>query len=130
MIKIIAEKYLTTEELIRMKETNGQLKKAYLAYEEEGDEIEAWTRVEIPITAARRILSNKMMELLYVLLERKEYSISELAKNLHRSVPNVYRDLSFLERYGLITYLDKGRKKIPVFLARKIIVEFHMEKNK
>ena len=123
MIKIYAEKYLTAEDLIHLKKNSEKIKKAYLAYEEEGEEVETWTRIEIPLKVARRLLSKRMLELLHLLSQRGEYSISELARTLQRSTPNVHRDLVFLKRYGLITIIEKGHEKTPILLLRKIIID-------
>ncbi|MEZ0346513.1 MAG: hypothetical protein ABWK01_08190 [Infirmifilum sp.] len=123
MIKVYVEKNLTAEELIRMSKNRESLLKAYLAYEEEGEEVETYTRVELPVKVARKILSKRNIELLEVLSEKKVSSISNLANILHRSTSNVYRDLEFLRRYGLVSFIERGRQKIPILLVRKILIE-------
>ncbi len=122
MIKVFVERALTPEDLIQARRVT-RLRKAYLEYEEEGEEPPMWVREEIPLEVARRLLSDKIVEIIEVLSSKKEYNITKLAEALQRSPPNVYRDLVFLKKYRLLTFIDRGREKIPVLLLKRVVVE-------
>ncbi len=122
MIKVFVERALTPEDLIQARRIT-RLRKAYLEYEEEGEEPPMWVREEVPLEVARRLLSDKIVEIVEVLSSKKEYNITKLAEALQRSPPNVYRDLVFLKKYRLLTFIDRGREKIPVLLLKRVVVE-------
>ncbi len=122
MIKVFVERALTPEDLIQARRVT-RLRKAYLEYEEEGEEPPMWVREEVPLEVARRLLSDKIVEIVEVLSSKKEYNITKLAEALQRSPPNVYRDLVFLKKHKLLTFIDRGREKIPVLLLKRVVVE-------
>ena len=76
----------------------------------------------VPAGAARKVLTEKRMEILEV-LDRKDFdSIRGLSRKIGRDPSVVKRDLDTLWEYGVIDYIEeKGRKK-PV-RSGKIVVE-------
>jgi DNA-binding transcriptional ArsR family regulator len=52
---------------------------------------------------------------------RERLTVGQLAKRLHRRVPSVSRDLTILERRGLLRFEVRGKRKIPE-LRRTLIV--------
>ncbi|MEM0225474.1 MAG: ArsR family transcriptional regulator [Thermofilaceae archaeon] len=89
-------------------------------YEEEG---ELWytEEEEVPVQVARRMLSDRMCELLALLRQGRELSVSEIARMLGRSPSNVYADLKFLQRYGAVRFEKHGRHTIPRLLLEEIL---------
>ncbi|QOJ78358.1 hypothetical protein IG193_06260 [Infirmifilum lucidum] len=122
MIKVFIERALTPEDLIEARRI-ARLRKAYLEYEEEGEEPPMWIREEVPLEVARRLLSDKIVEIVEVLSSKKEYNITKLAEAVHRSPPNIHRDLVFLKKHRLLTFIDRGREKIPVLLFKRVVIE-------
>lgn len=54
-----------------------------------------------------KILTNERIRLLQVIREKKPESISELARFLNRSQPNVSNDVKYLEGIGLLELEEK-----------------------
>ncbi len=52
-----------------------------------------------------------------------ERNISSLSKLLNRHIEHISRDLAYLEKYGLIKFEKKGRKKIPLVKNYKLIIK-------
>jgi len=96
--------------------------RALREYEEEGEEIFA-KEEEIDPAIVKRLLSKNMVQLL-IEVEKGVDSISDLARKLGRSTPNVYKDLQFLHQHGLISFLKRGRYVIPYLLIEEIYIEF------
>lgn len=123
-MKAIAERELTREDFDNAL-TSAKLEKIYLMYEEEGDEaLHRTIREEIPVEVVHRLTSRRMVELIEVLSRSRGENITRLASILSRSVPNVYRDLRFLERYKLVRFEERGREKIPMLTLKRIILGF------
>lgn len=95
----------------------------HLMYYEEEGELAYTEEEEIPIEVARRMLSNRMLELFTLLKQGRDMSISELARVLNRSSSNVYNDLKFLHRYGAIRLEKHGRRTVPRLLVEEIFFE-------
>ncbi|PLJ76926.1 HVO_A0114 family putative DNA-binding protein [Infirmifilum sp. SLHALR2] len=123
MIRIFIERSVTPDELIQPGIVTYKLRKAYLEYEEEGEEPSIYIREEISAETARKLLSKKMIEILKTLSSEREYNISKLSELLHRSPSNVHRDLAFLKKHKLLTFIDRGREKIPILLLKRVVVE-------
>jgi len=92
-------------------------------YEEEG-EIAANVEEELPPKVLRRLMSKRMVEILEILERGESINISELARKLGRSVPNVYYDLQFLEKHRVVYLRRMGSIKIPILLLEEIRVRF------
>ncbi len=61
------------------------------------------------LDAMRRVLTEKRLELLHVIKEKKPSSIYRLAKILGRDINNVIEDLKYLEVVGLVELKKTGR---------------------
>lgn len=78
------------------------------------------------LDAMRRVLTEKRLELLHVIKEKKPSSIYRLAKLLGRDINNVIEDLKYLEEVGLVELkkTGSGRKEtIPTVNYDKIRLE-------
>ena len=60
-----------------------------------------------------KILTSSRMELVRTIKEKEPKSVGALAKLANRPVESVSRDLKILENYGLLTFTQVGRQKIP-----------------
>jgi len=96
--------------------------RALREYEEEGEEVFV-KEEEVDPRLVRRILSPGMVELIEE-ISRGVSSISDLARRLNRSTPNVYNDLKFLAECGIVGFHRKGRSMRPYLLAEEILIEF------
>jgi predicted transcriptional regulator len=61
----------------------------------------------------RRALTEKRLELLKAIKDRRPSSIYELAKLSGRDLKNVLQDVSYLRELGIIDVVDLGDKKVP-----------------
>ena len=61
----------------------------------------------------RRALTEKRLELLKTIKDRKPSSVYELAKLTGRDLKNVLQDVSYLRELGIIDVVDLGDKKVP-----------------
>ncbi|MFB6147277.1 MAG: transcriptional regulator [Candidatus Nanohaloarchaea archaeon] len=77
----------------------------------------------IPNDLARKILTEKRMELMNTVREDEIESKRDLARKLDRNIKAVSTDLDILWKYGVINYREEGNRKIPELSADKIIVE-------
>ena len=78
------------------------------------------------LSAMRKALTPKRLELLHTIKEKAPKSIYELAKIVNRDLKNVIQDLSFLERLGLVELKktkDKRSKGTPSVDYDKILLE-------
>ena len=64
----------------------------------------------ISLEAVRNLLTEKRLQLLHTIKERRPKSISELARFSGRNFKNVYVDIQTLKSYGLIQ-LKKSKEK-------------------
>jgi predicted transcriptional regulator len=71
----------------------------------------------------RRVLTEKRLELLKTIKDRKPSSVYELAKILDRDLKNVLQDIAFLEELGIIGVKRTGEKKVPRFQYDRISFE-------
>jgi predicted transcriptional regulator len=99
-----------------------RLAAAYAAYEEEG-ESPVLVEEELPLEVARRLLSNRITELISYVKRAGGKSVSELARELGRSPSNVYADVAFLSRYNVIYLERQGRRVVVHPLAEEIRIE-------
>lgn len=61
----------------------------------------------------RKIFTEKRMELIEKIKELSPESIRDLARKLNRGVREVHEDLTLLESYDIVDFLDEGRAKKP-----------------
>ena len=71
----------------------------------------------------RRVLTEKRLELLKTVKEKKPASVYALAKLLHRDLKNVLQDVSYLRDLGILDVTDAGDKKVPHVRVDKILFE-------
>ncbi|MEM3646849.1 MAG: hypothetical protein QW334_01705 [Thermofilum sp.] len=123
-VRAVVERELTREDFDSAVR-EAKFEKLYLMYEEEGDEaLHKTIREEIPADVVHRLLSKRMRELVEVLSRSRGESITRLASILGRSVPNVYRDLKFLEKYKLVRFEERGRERVPTLTLKRIVLSF------
>ena len=71
----------------------------------------------------RRALTEKRLELLHTVKERKPSSVYELAKMLHRDLKNVLQDVEYLRELGILEVEELDDKKVPRMDYDKITFE-------
>ena len=78
------------------------------------------------LDAVRAVLTDKRLELWRTIRDRKPNSISTLANMVDRGFRSVYRDLLFLENFGLLSFKKtKGKRgdlKAPVSLVDELLL--------
>jgi predicted transcriptional regulator len=77
----------------------------------------------IPSDMARKILTEKRMELINTIREEDISSQRDLSRKVDRNIKSVSTDLEILWKYGVINYREEENRKIPELSADKIIVE-------
>jgi predicted transcriptional regulator len=77
----------------------------------------------IPSDMARKILTEKRMELINTIREEEISSQRDLSRKVDRNIKSVSTDLEILWKYGVINYREDENRKIPELSADKIIVE-------
>lgn len=128
MMRVVARRRVTPDELEReLKERSGKiplsdLEMAIMEYEEDG-ETTLTIEEEVSPAVVRKLLSPRTLELIEYLERGVSTSISEIARVLGRSVPNVYNDIKFLERQGFVYLRKWGRLAIPTLLLEEIRIE-------
>jgi len=71
----------------------------------------------------RRVLTERRLDILKTIRDRKPSSVYELAKMLDRDLKNVLQDLSYLEELGIVAVTETGVKKVPHFDYDRISIE-------
>ena len=71
----------------------------------------------------RKVLTEKRLELLKTIKDKKPASVYELARMVHRDIKNVLQDLSYLQELGLVDITETKDKKIPRVEYDKIALE-------
>ena len=61
----------------------------------------------------RKVLTDKRLELLKTVKDRKPSSVYELAKMLKRDLKNVLQDIEYLKQAGLVEIEEAENRKIP-----------------
>jgi predicted transcriptional regulator len=61
----------------------------------------------------RKVLTEKRLELLKTIKDRKPSSIYELAKMVNRDLKNVLQDVRYFEELGIVEIIESGGKKVP-----------------
>ena len=76
------------------------------------------------------LLTAKRIKLLEILRREDIKSILELSQRLNRNYKNVYRDVIFLEKIGLIKLQKKGRSLKPIVLFDEIDIKIPLVNEK
>ncbi|MEW6416875.1 MAG: ArsR family transcriptional regulator [Nitrospirota bacterium] len=71
----------------------------------------------------RKVLTEKRLELLKIIKDKKPASVYELAKMVGRDIKNVLQDLTYLQELGLVEITETKDKKIPHVDYDKIAFE-------
>ncbi len=71
----------------------------------------------------RKVLTEKRLELLKMIKDKKPASVYELAKIVDRDIKNVLEDLTYLKELGLVEITETRDKKIPHVDYDKIAFE-------
>ena len=71
----------------------------------------------------RKILTEKRLELLKMIKDKKPASVYKLAKMVGRDIKNVLEDLAYLQEIGLVEITETKDKKIPHVDYDKIAFE-------
>ena len=71
----------------------------------------------------RKVLTEKRLELLKVIKDRKPVSVYELSKMVQRNIKNVLEDLAYLQELGLVEITETKDKKTPHVDYEKIAFE-------
>ena len=71
----------------------------------------------------RKVLTEKRLNLLKAVKDKKPASIYELAKMVNRDIKNVLQDLAYLQELGLVEITETKDKKIPHVEYEKIAFE-------
>ncbi len=70
--------------------------------------------------------TNRLFEIIYILLERKTITASELAKHFEVSQRTVYRDIDMLSQSGIPVYMSKGKgggiSLLPGYILNKAVL--------
>ncbi|MDY6774353.1 MAG: hypothetical protein SVS85_04080 [Candidatus Nanohaloarchaea archaeon] len=72
--------------------------------------------------AARRVLTERRLEIIGFLRKNEASSIRGLARNLGRDVKSVHHDLGVLFENGVIDFEEEADRKIPVVPFKRIFV--------
>ena len=101
---------------IEIKSLDAALKEAGSVYEKvsAGKTVKPKSAVYFSsIKEMRAVLTEKRLELIKAIKDRKPSSVYELAKLVHRDLKNVLQDLTYLQEVGIVDVSDKGDKKVP-----------------
>lgn len=71
----------------------------------------------------RKVLTEKRLELLKTIKDRKPSSVYELSNMVKRELKNVLQDLTYLQALGLVEIKETKDKKIPFVDYSKIAFE-------
>ena len=111
---------------VGVKKLDNALKEAGSAFEEvsKGRTIKKRRAIYFSnLKEMRRILTERRLELLKTIKDRKPSSVYELARVLNRDLKNVLQDVSYLEELGIIAVSKIGDKKVPRFGYDRISLE-------
>jgi predicted transcriptional regulator len=111
---------------VGIKKLDGALNEAGLAFEEvsKGKLIKKKRAIYFSnLKEMRRILTERRLDLLKTIKDKKPSSVYELARILNRDLKNVLQDVSYLEEIGIIAVTKAGDKKVPRFNYDRISFE-------
>lgn len=74
----------------------------------------------------KAVFTERRIELIKALTEKKPKSVNELAKSLKRHQEAISRDLKYLENMGVIKTEKKGKNRIPLINKKLIITPLIM----
>lgn len=77
----------------------------------------------ISLEDAEKLLTEKRMELIYVLKNQEVSSSRELSRVLDRDIKQVSEDLNLLHEISVIEFKQKGNRKIPQLRHKNIFIQ-------
>lgn len=101
---------------IEIKNLEGALKEAGQVYEQlaKGKKGKKKSAIYFSnLKEMRRALTEKRLEIIKTIKNKKPVSIYELAKMLHRNLKNVLQDVEYLKELGIVEVEETTDKKIP-----------------
>lgn len=72
---------------------------------------------------ARRLLTEKRLEIVRMLKEEDITSMRGLARELDRDIKQVSEDLDTLHRMSVVAYREEGNRKVPELTHSRIVIE-------
>ncbi len=111
---------------IEIKRLDEALKEAGVVFERlsKGEHIQKKTAIYFSnLKEMRKVLTEKRLELLKIIKDKKPASVYELAKMVGRDIKNVLEDLTYLQELGLVEITKTKDKKIPYVDYDKIAFE-------
>lgn len=111
---------------IEIKSLDNALKEAGEVFEKlsKGQQVQKKTAIYFNnLKEMRKVLTEKRLEILKTIKDKKPASVYELAKMLGRDIKNVLQDLSYLKELGLVEITETRDKKIPRVGYDKIAFE-------
>ncbi len=118
---------------MKIKRVKIEIKSLNEALKEAGEVFEQLSRGEIVkkkraiyfsnLKEMRKVLTEKRLELLKTIKDKRPTSVYELSKVLNRDLKNVLQDLTYLKELGLVEVTETKDKKIPVVTYDKIAFE-------
>lgn len=88
----------------------------------DGEKKEA-VRTFADVTAFRRLLTPRRVEVLQSIIDDAPDSIQALADRLGRNYPEIHEDVEILADYGIVYYREQGRAKAPYIPYKRIEIE-------
>ena len=111
---------------IEIRSLDNALKEAGEVFEKlsKGESVQKKTAIYFNnLKEMRKVLTEKRLELLKVIKDKKPASVYELSKMVNRDIKNVLQDLSYLQELGLVEITQTRDKKIPHVGYDKIALE-------
>jgi predicted transcriptional regulator len=71
----------------------------------------------------RKVLTEKRLQLLKTIKDKKPESVYQLAKLVNRDIKNVLEDLSYLHELDFVEIRETKNRKVPHLVCDKIAVE-------
>jgi predicted transcriptional regulator len=101
---------------IEIKSLNESLKEAGEVFEKlsRGEHVKKKTAIYFSnVKDMRKILTEKRLQLLKTIKDKRPASVYVLAKSVNRDIKNVLQDLAYLQEMGLVDITETKDKKIP-----------------
>ncbi|MEW6740572.1 MAG: hypothetical protein ACOYU2_13055 [Nitrospirota bacterium] len=111
---------------IEIKSLNDALKEAGEVFEKlsRDEHVQKKTAIYFSnLKEMRKVLTERRLELLKTIKDKKPASVYELAKMVNRDIKNVLQDLTYLQELGLVEITETKDKKIPHVSYDKIALE-------
>ncbi|MBI5026339.1 MAG: HTH domain-containing protein [Nitrospirae bacterium] len=111
---------------IEIKRLDDALKEAGEVFEKlsRGEHVQKKTAIYFSnLKEMRKVLTERRLELLKAIKDKKPVSVYELAKMVGRDIKNVLQDIAYLQELGLVEITETKDKKVPRVDYDKIAFE-------